>query len=101
PSTMYHDYSINQKLFHWQSQSIISDHTPTGKRYVSNDDENYVPLLFVRKYKKEHGQTAPYYYLGPVKYKEHEGNKPINIIWELEHSMPPKLARESNKFTIT
>ncbi|MBD3212676.1 MAG: DUF3427 domain-containing protein [Candidatus Lokiarchaeota archaeon] len=101
PSTMYHDYSINQKLFHWQSQSIISDHTPTGKRYVSNDDENYVPLLFVRKYKKEHGQTAPYYYLGPVKYKDHEGNKPINIIWELKHSMPPKLARESNKFTIT
>ncbi|MGV9205793.1 MAG: DEAD/DEAH box helicase family protein, partial [Promethearchaeia archaeon] len=32
PSTMYHDYSINEWLFHWQSQSTIADYTPTGQR---------------------------------------------------------------------
>ena len=101
PSTMYHDYSINEQLFHWQSQSMIADYTPTGQRYVNNDDENYIPLLFVRSYEKEKGQTAPYTYLGPVRYKRHEGNKPINIVWELEDPMPPKLVKESNKFTIT
>ncbi|MEJ2250146.1 MAG: DUF3427 domain-containing protein [Candidatus Lokiarchaeota archaeon] len=101
PSTMYHDYSINEKLFHWQSQSTIADYTPTGQRYVNNHDTEYTPLLFVRNYKKENGQTAPYYFLGPITYKEHEGNKPINIIWELENPMPPRLLKESNKFTIT
>ena len=101
PSTMYHDYSINEWLFHWQSQSTIADYTPTGQRYVNNDDDDYIPLLFVRKFKTENGQTAPYYFLGAVKYKKHEGNKPINIIWELENRIPPIIVRESNKFTIT
>ena len=30
PTTMYNDYSINEILFHWQSQSTTSDHSPTG-----------------------------------------------------------------------
>ena len=100
PSTMYQDYSINEELFHWQSQSTIADYTATGQRYINNNDETYIPLLFIRKFKKKNGQTAPYYFLGPVKYKEHTGNKPINIIWELENRMPATLIKESNKFTI-
>ncbi|MGV9173437.1 MAG: DUF3427 domain-containing protein, partial [Promethearchaeia archaeon] len=101
PSTMYHDYSINEWLFHWQSQSTIADYTPTGQRYVDNDDESYQPLLFVRKYNTAGGQTSPYFFLGPAEYKSHEGNKPINIIWELENRIPPTIVQESNKFTIT
>ncbi|MFO8018003.1 MAG: DUF3427 domain-containing protein [Promethearchaeia archaeon] len=101
PSTMYYDYSINEWLFHWQSQSTIADYTPTGQRYVDNDDESYQPLLFVRKYKTAGGQTSPYFFLGPAEYKSHEGNKPINIIWELENKIPPTNVQESNKFTIT
>ena len=34
PTTMYHDYSINENLFHWQSQSTTSESSPTGQRYI-------------------------------------------------------------------
>ncbi len=30
PTTMYHDYSISDTLFHWQSQSVTSDTSKTG-----------------------------------------------------------------------
>ena len=30
PTTMYNDYSINDNLFHWQSQSTTSETSPTG-----------------------------------------------------------------------
>ena len=33
PTTAYHDYSISDKLFHWQSQSTTSDTSATGMRY--------------------------------------------------------------------
>ena len=46
PSTMYQDYSINDELFHWQSQSTIADYTTTGQRYINNTDKTYIPLLF-------------------------------------------------------
>lgn len=31
PTTMYNEYSINDFLFHWQSQSTIADTSVTGK----------------------------------------------------------------------
>ena len=35
PSTMYNDYAISERLFHWQSQSTTSASSPTGQRYIS------------------------------------------------------------------
>lgn len=34
PTALYRDYSINEMLFHWQSQSTTSAMSPTGQRYV-------------------------------------------------------------------
>ena len=34
PTTMYQDYSINENLFHWQSQSTTAADSPTGQRYI-------------------------------------------------------------------
>ena len=36
PTTMYNDYSINESLFHWQSQSTTSDTAGTGQRYINH-----------------------------------------------------------------
>jgi hypothetical protein len=36
PTTMYKDYSINEWLFHWQSQSTTADTSPTGQRYETS-----------------------------------------------------------------
>lgn len=35
PSTMYQDYSINEELFHWQSQSRMTEESITGQRYIN------------------------------------------------------------------
>lgn len=95
PTTMYNDYAINSKFFNWESQSTTSIDSPTGKRYISGDPDHKV-LLFVRETKKKYGNTSPYTFLGPAKIKSYKGSKPIEIIWELENSIPEKIIDESN-----
>ena len=36
PTTMYRDYAVNERLFHWQSQSTTSAESPTGRRYIGH-----------------------------------------------------------------
>ena len=91
PTTMYEDYAITDRLFHWQSQSQTSDTSPVGSRYINHADEGYTPLLFIRDRKKlKNGLTAPYYYAGPLNYVRHEGSKPISFVWELEVPLSAK-----------
>lgn len=97
PSTMYDDYAINSRLFHWQSQSTTGVDSPTGQRYIHHRKLNHKILLFVREYKKENGLAAPYTYLGKANYVKHEGTKPISFVWELEREMPAKLVVKANK----
>ena len=91
PTTMYEDYAITDKLFHWQSQSQTSDTSPVGARYINHIEEGYTPILFVRDRKKlVNGLTSPYYYAGPLNYVRHEGSKPISFVWELEYPLSAK-----------
>ncbi len=60
PTTMYKDYSINESLFHWQSQSTTSDTSPTGQRYIHHRKHGSKVLLFVREFKRDITGTAPY-----------------------------------------
>jgi len=91
PTTMYEDYAITDKLFHWQSQSNTGDTSPVGLRYINHAEQGYTPLLFIRDRKKlENGLTAPYYYAGPLKYVRHDGTKPISFVWGLEHALSAK-----------
>ena len=91
PTTMYEDYAITDKLFHWQSQSQTSDVSPVGRRYINHVIMGYTPLLFIRDRKKiSNGLTAPYFFAGPIEYKKHDGSKPISFIWKLEHKLPAR-----------
>lgn len=91
PTTMYEDYAITEKLFHWQSQSNTSDTSPVGKRYIQHAVQGYTPILFIRDRKKlDNGLTAPYYYAGPLNYVRHEGSKPVSFVWELEYPLSAK-----------
>ncbi|MGL5682866.1 MAG: DUF3427 domain-containing protein, partial [Marinifilaceae bacterium] len=102
PTTMYHDYSINEELFHWQSQSTTTDTSPTGLRYINQRKEDHKILLFVRESKKDSilGATDSYVYLGPVEYVEHNGSKPINFTWKLCRPIPAKLYKKTNKLLV-
>jgi superfamily II DNA or RNA helicase/HKD family nuclease len=91
PTTMYEDYALTDRLFHWQSQSQTSDSSLTGRRYINHREQGYTPLLFIRERKTlENGLTAPYFFAGPLHYHKHEGSKPVTIIWEMEHPLPAK-----------
>jgi hypothetical protein len=72
PTTMYNDYSINEWLFHWQSQSTTSAESPTGQRYIRHKETGNRVLLFVREFKKDVAGAAPYTFLGLADYVKHQ-----------------------------
>ena len=101
PTTMYNDYSINELLFHWQSQSTTSAQSPTGQRYIHHRQTGNQVLLFVRESKQdEFKSAAPYTFLGRADYVKHEGDKPMNIVWQLHAPIPAKLIKKTNKLVV-
>lgn len=99
PTTMYNDYSINERLFHWQSQSTTAADSPTGQRYIHHRERGSRVLLFVREFKTDRitGGAAPYTYLGEASYMQHEGYRPMNITWKLDRPIPAKFLKKTNK----
>lgn len=104
PSTLYEDYAISEKLFHWQSQSTTGEHSETGRRYVRHEKTGNRILLFVRKEKKSEkwpfGLSEPYVFAGPVRYRSHQGSRPMSIVWELDYPLPAHLFRESARLAV-
>lgn len=100
PSTMYHDYSINEWLFHWQSQSTTSVNSPTGQRYINHKASGNNILLFVREFKMDVAGPEPYTFLGLADYVSHDGSNPINFVWKLRKSIPAKFLKKTNKLIV-
>ncbi len=90
PTTSYHDYSISDKMFHWQSQNSTSDSSTVGRRYINHIAEGESILLFVREQKDGINGSVPFTLLGKANYVSHTGNKPMSIIWKLEETIPAK-----------
>ena len=102
PTTMYNDYSINERLFHWQSQSTTAERSSTGQRYIHHKQRGSKVLLFVREFKSDritNGAEA-YTYLGTANYVKHEGEKPMNITWRLDAPIPAKYLKKTNKLVV-
>ena len=102
PTTMYNDYSINERLFHWQSQSTTADTSPTGQRYIHHRERGSKVLLFVREFKTDRmtGGAEAYTYLGTANYVKHEGSRPMNITWSLDQPIPAKYLKKTNKLVV-
>lgn len=101
PTTMYNDYSINEILFHWQSQSTTADTSTTGQRYIHHKERGSKVLLFVREFKNDtFGNTAPYTFLGTANYVNHNGSKPMNVTWKLDKPIPAKYLKKTNKLVV-
>lgn len=97
PATMYEDYAINERLFHWQTQSRVAEKSETAQRYIHHRERNHQVALFVREYKKENGYTAPFVFLGTADYVSHSGSKPMSFVWRLREEMPAYLVSRANK----
>jgi superfamily II DNA or RNA helicase len=91
PTTLYNDYALSPTRFHWESQSVTRADSPTGQRYRGLGTPPWWRiLLFVRQEKNDsRGFTSPYTFLGPVRCVSHQGERPMQIVWELERPMPP------------
>ncbi|MDD4699077.1 MAG: DUF3427 domain-containing protein [Oscillospiraceae bacterium] len=100
PTTMYNDYSINEWLFHWQSQSTTSAESPTGQRYINHRKTGSKILLFVREFKTDISGAAPYTFLGLADYIKHEGSRPMSMTWKLHESIPAKYLKKTNKLVV-
>lgn len=100
PSAMFNDYSINETLFHWQSQNATAPHSNTGQRYINHQELGSKVLLFVREFKKDLAGTLPYTFLGVVNYVSHEGSNPMNITWRLEKQIPAKFMKKTNTLMV-
>jgi superfamily II DNA or RNA helicase len=101
PTTMYDDYAISETLFHWQSQNSSRPDIGKGLSYIKHQENNKKILLFIReKANDEKGNTMGYVFIGEGNFKENEGEKPMNIKWELNEPIPNYLWKESAKMSV-
>lgn len=97
PSTMYQDYPINRELLHWETQSQTSQASETGQNLIHHVARDYTMLFFARSRKKVDGTTAPFTYLGPATLVSFQSERPIQMVWQLTHSMPVEMFKENRR----
>ncbi|MGK5112018.1 DUF3427 domain-containing protein [Geodermatophilus sp. CPCC 205506] len=90
PTTMYADHAISPTRFQWESQNATAERSATGQRYIHHRQMGTSVHLFVRETKTADGTlgTPPYLYAGPMSYLSHAGERPMRILWQLEHALP-------------
>ena len=87
-NTNYKDFAQSNVRFHWETQNKVRQQSPTGQSYIQGQREM---LLFIRKQKnaaENKSRTLGYVYLGKVTLASYEGNKPMQIVWNLKTPMP-------------
>jgi superfamily II DNA or RNA helicase/HKD family nuclease len=90
PTTRYRDYAVSPELVHWESQSITSLDSNTGRRYVNQAADGTNVVLFARL----NTDDRAFWCLGPATYVSHQGERPIAITWRLHHRLPGDLFAE-------
>ena len=46
------------------------------------------------------GGAGAYTFLGTANYVKHDGEKPMNITWKLDHPIPAKYLKKTNKLVV-
>lgn len=95
-TTLYKDYPINVNLLHWESQSGTTQLSSTGQNLIAHAARGYSIYLFVRLNRTNGPLTAPFRFLGPGSQVSYSGERPISMVWQLEHPMPAELL-EANR----
>ena len=90
-------YPISPTLYHWELQNTASPDTLTGRRYVQQPGRGTNVILFVRERKRDgRGETLPYHCRGHARYRSHESERPMKILWKLERPMTGWLYQAGN-----
>lgn len=89
PSTLYEDYAISSEQFHWQSMNKVRQDSEEGLRISEQRTNGWKYILFVRDAKQdEYGNTNAYYCLGLMNYHSSYGECPMNVVWDMQNSIP-------------
>lgn len=90
PTTMYADRAISPTLFQWESQNSAHPGTGAGERYIHHQGRGSSVHLFFRESKEADGDLGapPYLYAGPATYVSHTSDRPMRIMWKLNHELP-------------
>lgn len=95
-TTMYRDFPTAPDLLHWESQAAATQTGKMGRIYANHEALGYRILFFTRIRKQAaQGLTSPFLFLGPGKFLDATGNRPIAIRWQFEHPMPIAHYREA------
>jgi superfamily II DNA or RNA helicase len=101
PTTMYHDYAINESLFHWQSQNSARPDRGRGLDYLQHKMKGKRIFLFVREQTDdEYGRTMGFVNYGEVEYVSHTGSQPMSITWKLQSPMPSFMWQQAAKLAV-
>ncbi|GAB2603294.1 DUF3427 domain-containing protein [Nitrincola alkalisediminis] len=101
PTTMYHDYAINEHLFHWQSQNSARPDKGRGLEYIKHQNIGKRLFLFVREQSKdEYGRTMGFVNYGEVEYVSHTSSQPMSITWQLKEPMPHFMWQQAAKLAV-
>lgn len=89
PTTLYEDYAISANQFHWQSMNSVRIGSEEGNRITQQKENGWKFILFVRDAKKdEYGNTNAYYCLGLIDFHESHGERPMNVVWDMQQPIP-------------
>ena len=101
PSTLYQDYALSDRLFHWQTQNSARPDKGKGFSYINHEELGKIILLFVRERNEdEYKNKMSYVFIGKARYIDYYGSKPMNITWELSEPMPHYLWKDSAKMAV-
>jgi len=91
PEHRYADSLLSDSLLRWQSQNRELQTSGTGRRYRESSRLDAAVLLFVRPTKMAGASRREFTYLGHVKFVDQRGDRPITVVWRLEHPLPAQL----------
>lgn len=96
PTTLYKDYPLSTRRFHWESQSTCHAGTKTGRRYttLARGGDNQALMFLRQRRHDDRGETMPYTLLGRCYYESHTEERPMEIVWALEHPIPAAFYQE-------
>jgi hypothetical protein len=97
PSTMYENYPVSCSLIKWDSQNQTSQSSQTGQNLIHHASRGYRILIFAREKKTLNSFTLPFTYLGQATYVSHESERPIKMVWQLNHPMPAEMFENCRK----
>lgn len=87
PTTSYKDRALSRDLIQWESQSMTTAASETGRRYREHVQRGTQVLLFARL----RAEDRAFWCLGPAQYVSHAGERPMAVTWRLEIPLPGDL----------